>query len=88
MPSSLSSQHGTGVSELHQGGPTPPGRNIQPRPRRPHSPAKTKRVWFMNSFVDSVFIYLPSINYRTKLKAKFVHISLASRAHTLNQLLN
>lgn len=32
---------------------------------------------FNYMFVDSVFIYLPSINYRAKLMAKFVYISLA-----------
>lgn len=39
MQSSLASLYDTGVSELHQAAPTPPGRSKRPRPQRSHSPA-------------------------------------------------
>ena len=78
---SAASLDSTGVSEPHQEVPTPPGRNIWPRPQRPQSPViKIKIVHPISSCMccisfHFVFVYSSSTNSRAKLTTKCVYIS-------------
>ena len=81
MQCSAPSLGSTGVSEPHQEVPTPPGRNIWPRPQRPQGPVtKIKVVHPISSCMccisfHFVLAYSLPTNSRAKLTTKRVYIS-------------